>query len=226
MSLARLAPASSHRRCWRVSILMVFVNCSCRTPPTRRFREVGAGCSDPALALLKYDIRQKPPLMLGICRHFACENPKFYASTRTWPSNIGCDARQPRWCVPAMRSTISAGKSAGGLPRAKQCLTHVLSCRTLDSRCRPWPVQQYCMQKFCRAQRRYGNRRIGRRGRRHSPSVVSSTSQSVTVRRFSGCCFLEEKFEQPTRRLRAEIVVRGRSQIVTVDVRLVFLDEI
>jgi hypothetical protein len=57
-------------------------------------------------------------------------------------------------------------------------------------------------------------------------SVVSSTSQSVTVRRFSACCFLEEKFEQPTRRLRAEIVVRGRRQIVSVDVRLVFLDEI
>jgi hypothetical protein len=25
---------------------------------------VGAGCSDPALALLRYNIRQKPPLML------------------------------------------------------------------------------------------------------------------------------------------------------------------
>jgi hypothetical protein len=37
-------------------------------------------------------IRQKPPLMLGICRHFACENPKFYDGSRTSPSNTGCRA--------------------------------------------------------------------------------------------------------------------------------------
>jgi hypothetical protein len=39
-------------------------------PPARRFREVGAGCSDPALALLKYDIRQRSPLMPILCPQF------------------------------------------------------------------------------------------------------------------------------------------------------------
>jgi hypothetical protein len=70
-----------------------------------------AGCSDPALALLKYDIRQKPPLMLGICRHFACESPKFYDGSCTSPSNTGCRAYDTTG-----EPAATAESATGGLP--------------------------------------------------------------------------------------------------------------
>jgi hypothetical protein len=62
--------------------------------------------------------------MLALRGHFACENPKFYASTRTWPSNIGCDARQPRWFVPAMTwpPKYHLGRKVGGRASPRQTM--------------------------------------------------------------------------------------------------------
>jgi hypothetical protein len=52
------------------------VGCSCRTPPTRRFREVGAGCSAPALALLKYAYPAKIAIDARICLALCSREPE------------------------------------------------------------------------------------------------------------------------------------------------------
>ena len=119
-SVVRLVAACPTNR----QVPVVLLNCSCRTPPTRRFREVGAGCSAPALALLKYAYPAKIAIDARICLALCSREPEILGQyphvavehrLRRLPVSL-VSSPATRW-----RSTASAGKSTGGLPAAGRC---------------------------------------------------------------------------------------------------------